>query len=256
MREFRVQLRLERERRRRDEVEGAVRARTRATSLLGELTQRLERRFVRYSRAAFGDDAELVEEGIAEMFKEFCRRARDLSPANAMLEQPGKFNFVVKKLIIDAIGAVRRHNGMTEDGRPATQHRGSAKDPDADRQRFNVLSLEKANERAAGAAAGERLARPVEVIDPAASEAFVDVEESDLRRRLGATALGWIEQLPPRQRLIVQARYLREPPMTWEQVAECTGLSARMAQLDLAAALAALRRRYAEQGPGTAVHDR
>ncbi|MCC7368736.1 MAG: sigma-70 family RNA polymerase sigma factor [Chloroflexi bacterium] len=231
VRELRGHLRTEQERRARGEAEAAVRARARATSIVGELARRLERRFERYARAAFDEAPQLIEDAVAEMFAELCRRVRDTSGTNALMER--RFNLVVKTLIIDAIRKVRVHHGLTKAGAPNSAG-------------FTLLSLEAANERAAAAASGERVARPLEVADPAGEDAYARIAE----QALGRTAVGWLGQLPPRQRRVVEDRLF--DGRAWADVAARVGVSAKTAQTDLEQALATLRAMYAQRLEGDA----
>jgi DNA-directed RNA polymerase specialized sigma24 family protein len=229
VRELRSHLRAEQELRTRDEIEAAARARARATSMMGELARRLERRFERYARAAFDEAPQLVDEAVAEMFTELCRRLRDISGANDLMER--RFNLVVKTLIVDAIRKVRAHNGLTRSGAPNTAG-------------FTLISLEAANERAERAASGERVARPLELADPTGEDAYARIAE----RALGQTAVGWLHQLAPRPRRVVEDRLFDGRP--WADVAARAGVSVRAAQSDLEQALATLRAMYAQRLEG------
>lgn len=231
VRELRGHLRMEGELRRRGEAEGSARARMRATSIVGELASRLERRFERYAWAYFGGYApQLVDEAVSEMFTELCRRLMDTSPANELMER--RFNLVVKDLIVDAVRRVRRQNDLTPDkGEP-------------DRAGYDLVSLEAANERAADAARGERLARPLQIADPEAEEGYARIVE----RMLGRIGLEWLRGLPARQRRVVQDRIL--DGLEWTEVADRVGVTARTAQTDLRQALDTLRAMYEERLEG------
>lgn len=221
VRELRGHLRADQELRARNEIEAAARARARATSIAGALARRLERRFEHHARAAFDDAPQLVEDAVGEMFAELCRRLRDTSGVNDLMER--RFNLIVKALIIDAIRKVRVHNGFTKTGAPDTAG-------------FTVVSLEAAAE----AAGGERVALPLEVADPAGEDGFEQVVE----RLLGGTAVGWLQQLPPRQRHVVEDRLL--DGRAWAEVAARAGVSTKTVQADLEQALETLRRQFAQ----------
>jgi RNA polymerase sigma factor (sigma-70 family) len=225
VRELRGHLRTEQELRQQGRIEAAARARTRAASIIGDLARRLERRFERYARAYFDDAPQMVDDAVAEMFTELCRRLQDVSATNDLMER--RFNYVVKLLIVDAIRKVRAHNGLTKDGEPDTKG-------------FQIVSLEAANDRADAAADGERLARPCDTADPQGMDEFERVVE----RMLGKTALEWLQDLPPRQRRVVQARLF--DGCGWADVASQIGVSSKTAQTDFDQALAELRRTYAK----------
>jgi RNA polymerase sigma factor (sigma-70 family) len=229
VRELRGHLRTEQQLRQQERIEAAARARTRATSIIGELARRLERRFERYAWAYFGDAPQLVDDAVAEMFTELCRRLQDVSATNDLMER--RFNYVVKMLIVDAIRKVRAHNGLTKDGEPDTKG-------------FQIVSLEAADERSDAAADGERLARPSEIADPQGMDEFERVVE----RMLGKTALQWLQELPPRQRRVVQARLF--DGCDWDNVASRIGVTSKTAQTDFDKARAELRRMYAERLEG------
>jgi RNA polymerase sigma factor (sigma-70 family) len=235
VRELRAHLRMEQRLRENGEVEGAARQRLRALSTMGELARRLELRFQGYARAYFGDTPQLIEEAIAEMFAELCRRLFDTSPTNELMER--RFNYVVKMLIIDAIRTVRGNNELTrEHGDPDTVS-GTG-------ERYEIFSMEAANERAESAVEGERVARPLFDLDPQAEEPYQRIVD----RMLGKQALRWLTELPARQRAVVEYRILEG--MQWPEVSERVGVTPRMAQIDLKEALNSLRARYAQQQKG------
>lgn len=227
VREIRGQLRTAETLQEQGAHEGAARARARATSGVADLACRLERRFEHYARAAFGDRSDLIDDTVAEMFAELCRRLRDTSGTNTLMEK--RFNLVVKCLIIDAVRKVRRHNDMTKDGVPDTNG-------------YRVVSAEAAQERAAQTAAGERVANPLIVADPGAEDAFDRIVE----RTLGQMARDKLADLPPRQRRAVECRIFLG--WEWAAVAAELGVSAKTAQTDLSQALSQLRAIFTEHG--------
>lgn len=220
VREARAYLRAAHELTARGEHDGAARSRARATSAIGDIAARLERRFERYARAAFDDEPALVDDAVAEMFAELCRRLRDTSGANAIMEQ--RFNLVVKCLTIDAIRTVRRRHGLTRDGAPDTNG-------------FILQSAEAAQERATQAAPGERVMGPLDVADFASAEPFDRVVD----QLLGRAARVQMADLPPRQRRVVELRVFRG--WDWSAVAADVRVSVRTVQSDLEKALATLR---------------
>jgi DNA-directed RNA polymerase specialized sigma24 family protein len=229
VRELRGHLRADQELQTRKEVEAAARARALATSITGELARRLERRFEHHARAAFDDAPELIDDAVGEMFAELCRRLRDISGANDVMER--RFNLTVKALMIDAIRKVRVHNGFTKTGARDTAG-------------FAVVSLEAANERATDSAGGDRVALPLDVADPVGEDGYVQVAE----RLLGRVAVGWLHKLPHRQRRVVEDRLLDGRP--WAVVAARAGVSAKTAQSDLEQALDTLRQQFAQNERG------
>jgi RNA polymerase sigma factor (sigma-70 family) len=231
VRELRGHLRVEQELSAQGHTDLAMRAAARATSITGDLARRLERRFERYAYAAFDDDPQLVDEAVAEMFSELCRRLRDTSATNDLFER--RFNLVVKNLIIDAIRKVRVHNGFTRAGDPATAG-------------FTVISLEAANERAETAASGEGVARPLEVADPVGEDAYERIVE----RSLGQAAVGWLHKLPARQRQVIEDRLFGG--RSWTEVAARAGVSKKTAQADMLEALSTLRTIYGQTLGGDA----
>jgi RNA polymerase sigma factor (sigma-70 family) len=229
VRELRTYLRAETELRDREDVEGAFRMRVRATSLVSELARRLEKRFERYAWAEFRDMPQLIDDAVAEMFSELCRRTKDTSETNGLMER--RFNLVVQTLITDAIRKVRRHNGLTKEGGPATGG-------------YTLISLEEASERAASAGSGERAVQPLEVADPDAEEPYNRVVE----QMLGLIAVTWLNDLPVRQRRVVKDRLVDGLP--WTEVARRVGVTPRAAQMDLEKALATLRTMLAKELEG------
>lgn len=224
VRDLRGFLRAEEELRGRDEVEAASRLRMRATSLVGELAQRLEKRFERYAWAAFREMPELIDDAVAQMFTELCRRTMDVSGGNELMER--KFNRVVMALCVDAIRRVRTQNDMTKEG----QHRAGERPASLD--------------RAAEARGDDRAVRVIEPAAPARDEPHNRV----LQRMLGQTAVAWYVDLPPRQQQIVQDRLLDGLP--WAEVARRARITARAAQMDLEKAREALRARIAKIAEG------
>ncbi len=203
--------------------EGTARARAQATSGIAGLACRLERRFEHYARAAFGDQSNLIDDAVAEMFAELCRRLRDTSDTNALMEK--RFNRVVKCLITDAVRKVRRHNGMTKDGAPDTNG-------------YQLVSTEGVQERAIQSTEGERVANPLIVADPDAEDAFDRI----VARMLGQTARDKLAGLPQRQRRTVECRIFLG--WEWAAIAAELGVSTKTAQTDLDQALSQLRAIY------------
>lgn len=224
VRDLRGYLRGEEDLRKRDELETAYRMRVRATSLVGELAQRLEKRFERYAWAAFREMPELIDDAVGQMFTELCSRAMDISGGNELMER--RFNRVVQALCVDAIRRVRTQSDMTKDGR----HRAGARPQSLD--------------QAAGARGEDR---PVQLIEPA-SPARDEPHNALMQKLLGQAAVAWYVDLPPRQQQIVQDRLLDGLP--WAEVARRAGITPRAAQMDLDKAREALRAHMAKTVEG------
>lgn len=230
VRELRSCLRLEEQLRAEEQLEAAAFQAKRAESIAGELASRLEQRFLSRAKHAFWGRGDLIDQAVSEMFTQLWLRVNQTDDSYSIMET--RFNVTVMSLMVDAVRLVRSQNGLVrlgkDAGKPATKG-------------YSVISLEQTNEQASTAHKGERKVKPLQIVDPDAEEPFDRI----VSRALGAKLMKWLDTLPERERVVVQARTL--DGHEWSEVARQANVSVSTAQSDHKNALGTLRALYAEE---------